>query len=208
MDFLISSTRNFFNLFRTRTPDQMATIQDISGRQYVRGTEAHTDASYQYATSTHKVDHDMNPALVIQPKNKNDIKVALKYAKENKIAVAIRTGGHQYSGASSTGGKNIQLDLERTFQGPDDRKIFIKDGETLVRTSVSWPLGSFNAWLTERGLFIPHGLHHSNIPRPIELMLLQANAPRSILAATFKQVVMANLDAPSVFSVTTFASSR
>lgn len=204
----MSLSRNFFNRFKTGKPDQMATIQGIGGKQYVRGTEAYTDASYQYASSTHKIDHDMNPALVIQPKNKDDIKLALKYARDNKIAVAIRTGGHQYSGASSTGGENIQLDLERTFQGPDDRKIFIKDGDTLVRTSVSWPLGSFNAWLTERGLFIPHGVHHSILHRPIELKLLQVNAPRSTSVATSKQAALANWHAPLDSSVTTFASSR
>ena len=148
---LILSTRILHNLLKARPPVNMATVQGVSGKQYVRGTAAYTTASWQYATSTHKIDHDMNPALVIQPKDKNDIKLALKYAKENNIAVAIRTGGHQYSGASSTGGRNIQLDLERTFQGPDDRMVFSKDGETLVRISVSWPLGAFNAWLTKRG---------------------------------------------------------
>lgn len=161
----------------------MAFIQGITGKQYVRGTEAHTTASWQYATSTHRLDHDMNPALVIQPKNKDDIKLALKYAKENKIAVAVRTGGHQYSGASSTGGKNIQLDLERTFRGPDDRKIFTKDGETLVRASVSWPLGAFNAWLTERGAapFSPNIIAADSSSQVYSSLM--ASAPKSILAA-------------------------
>jgi len=145
-----------YNILTTRLLGWTVTIQGITGKQYAKGAPEYTDASYQYATSTHKVDHDMNPALVIEPKSKEDIKLALEYARKNKVAVAIRTGGHQYSGASSTGGKNIQLDLRHTFESPDDKIIFIKDGETFLRTSVSQGLGTFNAWLTQRGLFIPH----------------------------------------------------
>lgn len=96
----------------------------------------------------------MDPAVIIQPKSKEDIKAAVKHAKEKGVAVATRTGGHQYSGASSTGGNNIQLDLERSFQGPDDLKIITSDSETFVRTSVSRSLGDFNKWLTKRGYVI------------------------------------------------------
>lgn len=159
---MASSILSWFNgitqkLFGAQ-PFDPPTIQGVSGKQHLRGSQTYQVASYQYASSTHRADHDMNPALIIQPHNKEDIKLALRYAREKGLAVAVRTGGHQYSGASSTGGNNIQLDLERTFQDVDDRKIIIaEDGKTLVRTSVSWPLGKFNEWLTTRGLFIPHG---------------------------------------------------
>ena len=135
----------------------MATITGITGKQFPQGSEDYQDAKYQYASSSHEIDHNMNPALVIQPQNKDDIVLALKYAKSQNIAVAIRTGGHQYSGASSTSAPNIQLDLEKTFRGPDDRTVFETDGRTFVRTSVSWDLGSFNAYLTKHQLFVPHG---------------------------------------------------
>ena len=135
----------------------MATIAGVTGYQYVQGSEDYQDARYQYATSSHGIDHNMNPGLIIQPRNKDDIALAIKYAKSQNVAVAIRTGGHQYSGASSTAAPNIQLDLEKTFRGPDDQAIFEKDGRTFVRTSVSWSLGSFNAYLTKHQLFVPHG---------------------------------------------------
>lgn len=135
----------------------MATIAGVTGKQYLHGSKSYSEASYQYATSSHGKDHDMNPGLIIQPSNKNDIVLALKYAKANKLAVAIRTGGHQYSGASSTSAPNIQLDLGETFQGPDDRHIFDIDGKSFVRTSVSWSLGDFNAYSTKNKLFVPHG---------------------------------------------------
>lgn len=150
MDILQSWFRNLYDHVTSRSPTPIA---NINGKQYVKGTQDHQDVSYQYATSSYKKDHNMDPAVVVQPKNKEDIKLALQYARKKGIAVAVRTGGHQYSGASSTGGDNIQLDLERTFQGPEDRRV-IATGipeEPHVYASVSWPLGSFNAWLTERG---------------------------------------------------------
>ena len=101
----------------------------------------------------------MNPALLVQAASKEDIAVTLKYAKAQKIAVAIRSGGHQYCGASSTQAPNIQLDLRYTFRDPnDDRNLFEGlDGKTYVRTSVSWTLGEFNGWLGEQQAFVPHG---------------------------------------------------
>ncbi|KAJ9664963.1 hypothetical protein H2201_005015 [Coniosporium apollinis] len=135
----------------------MATIAGIRGNQFIQGTQAYQNHKYQYASSSHEIDHNMNPGLIIQPQNKNDIVLALKYAKSQKIAVAIKTGGHQYSGASSTSTPNIQLDLKKTFRGPEDQTIFEKDGRTFVRTSVSWSLGAFNAYLTKHKLFVPHG---------------------------------------------------
>ncbi|KAI4144553.1 MAG: hypothetical protein LQ340_006609 [Diploschistes diacapsis] len=135
----------------------MATIAGVEGNQFVKGTLAWENEKYQYASSSHEVDHNMNPGLIVQAKDKNDIALTLQYAKAQKIAVAIRTGGHQYSGASSTSSPNIQLDLQKTFRGPDDRAVFQKDGKSFVRTSVSWSLGEFNAYLGAHKLFVPHG---------------------------------------------------
>jgi FAD/FMN-containing dehydrogenase len=135
----------------------VATIAGITGTQFLPGTTAYDLNKYQYATSTYGVERDLNPGLIVRPKTKEDIVLALKYAKEKGVAVAIKTGGHQYSGASSTSAPNIQLDLEDSFKGPDDRAIFRKDDKAYARTSVSWSLGEFNAWLTENKLFVPHG---------------------------------------------------
>ncbi|XDG02631.1 hypothetical protein ABKA04_002246 [Annulohypoxylon sp. FPYF3050] len=135
----------------------MATIEGISGNQYVPGTKVYDDVRYQYATSTYGEERDLNPGLIVQPKTKEDIVLTLRYAKEKGIAVAIKTGGHQYSGASSTSAPNIQLDLENSFRGAEDRVIFEKDRKAYARTSVSWSLGEFNAWLTENKKFVPHG---------------------------------------------------
>lgn len=133
-------------------------IANIAGVQIAAGSPEYDKFQYQYATSSHEDENRMSPALLIQPSSKKDIAVVLRYAKAQKVAVAIRTGGHQYSGASSTEAPNIQLDLRSSFQGPDDRRLFNgPDGKTYVRTSVSWSLGDFNAWMGQHQVFVPHG---------------------------------------------------
>ncbi|KAI3391571.1 hypothetical protein diail_7063, partial [Diaporthe ilicicola] len=135
----------------------MATIAGVTGKQFLPTTKDYADWKYQYAASTHQQDHDMNPGLLVQAQGKEDIKKVIAYAKANKKAVAIRTGGHQYSGASSTGEDNIQLDLRSTFQSPDDLAYFEKDDRSFVRASVSHSLGDFNAFLGKYKVFVPHG---------------------------------------------------
>ena len=101
----------------------------------------------------------MSPALLVQASSKVDIAATLQYAEAHNIAVAVRTGGHQYCGASSTLAPNIQLDLRYSFKSPDDRRLLKSpDGKkTYVRTSVSWDLLEFNEWMGEHQLFVPHG---------------------------------------------------
>jgi hypothetical protein len=137
----------------------MATIEGITGKQFVQGGANYKINAYQYATSSHADEGYMNPALVIYPTNVDDIRIAIKHAKQKKIAIAVRTGGHQYSGASSTAAPNIQLDLSETFRSEGDRKIVPapNPGETWLRTSVSWSLGEFNKYLKANKLFIAHG---------------------------------------------------
>ncbi|KAJ7784698.1 hypothetical protein B0H16DRAFT_307467 [Mycena metata] len=78
--------------------------------------------------------------------------------KSAGTAIAIRTGGHQYSGASSTGPDGIQMDLSTTFKSPDDLVYFSADDKSFVRTSVSYSLGEFSDFLKEHHVFVPHGL--------------------------------------------------
>lgn len=143
----------------------METIQGFTGTQYIRsaaGTvqaQAYENNNYQYATSSHASDHDMHPALIVQPKDDADIIAAVKYAKQNGIAVAVKSGGHQYSGASSTSGANILIDMKPTFKalGTDLKILNQSSGKCFVYVSVSFSLGEFNGFLAKNGLFIPHG---------------------------------------------------
>ncbi|KAH6646202.1 FAD binding domain-containing protein [Truncatella angustata] len=142
----------------------MVQIQGIEGMQYSRkGTSAEQlDYAYfnqQYATSTYREDHDMYPDLIIQPKGDNDVVKIVNWASDNEIAVAVKSGGHQYSGASSTSGRNIQIDLSNTYRdlmvvppsNPAD------NDKTHVFVGVSNFIKDLNAYLRHNGLFVPHG---------------------------------------------------
>jgi hypothetical protein len=159
-----------------------AAIPDLVGSLFTQGTQPYENNKYQYAWSSHGIEHNMNPALIVSAKSKSDILATLAYARKEGVAVAIRTGGHQYSGASSTAAPNVLLDLSRTFRGDEDLRLldeFVdkpgkgqedgwKEGERrrLVFVSVSHALDEFNRWLGKHGVFVPHGESSSSYPIP------------------------------------------
>ena len=109
---------------------------------------------YQYATtSNHKA--NMSPAAIIYPQHPNadvDVLTAIRYAAANNLAIAVRTGGHAYSGTSSTTSNNIQLDLSGAYNDWD------YNAETgLLQIGISYSLLEFNTKLKEVGLFMPTG---------------------------------------------------
>uniref|UniRef100_A0A0D2Y024 FAD-binding PCMH-type domain-containing protein n=1 Tax=Fusarium oxysporum (strain Fo5176) TaxID=660025 RepID=A0A0D2Y024_FUSOF len=142
----------------------MFKIKDFQGMQYSRDTSSQFGQkdykffNQQYATTSYQAEHDMNPALIVQPKEDEDVVKAVQWARDNKVSVAVRSGGHQYSGASSTGGKNIQIDLTNTYK---DMMVLEEDGvpddRALVLAGVSNRLQDFNDYLRSVNLFVPHG---------------------------------------------------
>lgn len=130
-----------------------ADFPEFSGKVYHKnqlGYETHRD---QYAYSSHGSEGEMEPVAIIypvSPKADDDVRLAVNYARNKGIAVALRTGGHQYSGASSTFGPNIQLDLSEAY--PE-----FEWDEGLLKVGVSHKLDTMNKKLGEQGLFVPHG---------------------------------------------------
>lgn len=132
----------------------------FSGNVFKPGTAGYEKANNIYATSTYGVERDMNPGLIYQPVDIPDIQEVLKIANGSNpfTPVAVRTGGHQYSGASSTSPKGIQLDLQSTFRDPvNDLQLIRKDGKVFIRSSVSWRLQELYKFLLENGVFLPTG---------------------------------------------------
>ncbi len=127
---------------------------DFSCPVYKLGDTNYEDRRYQYAT-TSQPRANMSPAAIICPKHPNadpDVEKAIRYAVANNIAIAVRTGGHAYSGTSSTTSNNIQLDLSEAYNDWD------YDAETgLLRVGVSHSLQELSTKLREKGLFMPTG---------------------------------------------------
>merc|ERR1719330_1260717 len=94
----------------------------------------------------------MNPACIVYPGNVHDVVEIVQFAAESRVAIAVRTGGHQYSGASSCSGDNIQIDLSKTFKDFDYNE---DTGLRYCGTSLS--LLEFNTHLREKEMFMPHG---------------------------------------------------
>ncbi|KAF4342881.1 cytokinin dehydrogenase 3 [Fusarium beomiforme] len=130
----------------------------FQGNQFFPGTASYKRANDIYATSTYGVSRDMNPSEILQPASIEDIQNVVKAAAKMRKPLAIRTGGHQYSGASSTGPEGIQLDLKPTFRRPNiDLNILRKNGKVYLRSSVSWQLHEIFDFLKDNGVFMPTG---------------------------------------------------
>ncbi|OLN83440.1 FAD-linked oxidoreductase-like protein 1 [Colletotrichum chlorophyti] len=142
----------------------MARIQDFEGLQYSRNGDEFEKLDYaffnqQYATSSYQAERGMDPELIVRPKNDDDVVKAVKYARKNNISIAVKSGGHQYSGASSTTGKNIQIDLSNAYKDlmiikPKDP---IAEDRALVYVGVSIRNIELNTYLKHNKLFVPHG---------------------------------------------------
>jgi hypothetical protein len=125
-------------------------------RVFFRGSKDYEQHAYQYGTSSHQ-DNTMVPAAIIYPKTIKDIISSVKYAKETGIGIAVRTGGHQYSGASSTSGNNIQLDLSDTFQSVV-RDFRYNHATKLLRVGISFSILELQSLLRNMKMFIPAGI--------------------------------------------------
>ncbi|KAJ7607140.1 hypothetical protein FB45DRAFT_764453 [Roridomyces roridus] len=137
----------------------METIQDVQGLQFTPADPDYAKQRDQYASSSYPNSSHMNPGLIVQPFDVADIKLVIEHARENNIAIAIRSGGHQYSGASSTSSNNIQLDLRNTFKRRDVDLKYLPDHPQgpSVRASVSYSLDEFHTFLASNGVFVGHG---------------------------------------------------
>jgi len=129
-------------------------LPDFSCPVYTPADWTYWTAAYQYATTSNPA-ASMSPAAIIYPQHGNadvDVVKAIQYAAANGLGVAVRTGGHAYSGTSSTSGNNIQLDLSAAYND------WTYDANTgLLRLGVSFSLLEFNTKLKDHCLFMPTG---------------------------------------------------
>jgi len=68
------------------------------------------DPGYDTARRVRSESIDKRPALIIQPSGVADIRTAIDFAREKDLLLAVKCGGHSYSGKSTCDG-GMQLDL-------------------------------------------------------------------------------------------------
>jgi FAD/FMN-containing dehydrogenase len=91
------------------------------------------DADYSSAIARWASNAQRNAKIVAFVRDAEDVALAIKFAKETKLPLAIRGGGHSCSGSSSSEG-GIVIDLSRHLNGVQinaERKIAVVGGGAL-----------------------------------------------------------------------------
>ncbi len=90
-----------------------AAVQELSDRLR-GGLLLPGNAGYDIARRVLNSGIDRHPALVVQPVGVTDIRNAVDFARDNNLLLAVKCGGHSYSGKSTCEG-GMQIDLS-TFR--------------------------------------------------------------------------------------------
>ena len=106
-----------------------------------------TDADYTQAISRWALNAQANAKIVAFVKTPEDVALAIAYAKENHLPIAIRGGGHSTAGASSTEG--LVIDLSRHLNtvkiDPENKLAYVGGGaiwEQVDKASIQHGLAS------------------------------------------------------------------
>ena len=122
-----------------------------------------TDPGYKEAIARWAANAERPAQVVAFVKETNDVAVALKYARDNNLQVAIRCGGHSTSGASSAK-DGLVVDLSRYYNyavaDPETQSVRVGGGSvwgTVEREAIKYGLatvsGSVSHVRTQVSLF-------------------------------------------------------
>ena len=112
---------------------EKAAVQELSdslrGNLLLTGSEAYDKARRVLNKSI-----DKYPAMIVQPSGVADIQNAVTFARERDLLVAVKCGGHSFSGKSTCdGGMQIDLSLFRGVRiDPRSRTAFVDGGSLLA----------------------------------------------------------------------------
>ena len=112
---------------------EQAAVQELSdslrGNLLLTGSEAYDKARRVLNKSI-----DKYPAMIVQPSGVADIQNAVTFARERDLLVAVKCGGHSFSGKSTCdGGMQIDLSLFRGVRiDPRSRTAFVDGGSLLA----------------------------------------------------------------------------
>ena len=91
------------------------------------------DQGYDAARRILHPQFDKHPALVVQPTGAADVRSAVTFARERELLVAVKCGGHSFSGKSTCDG-GMQIDLSRLRGVRVDtttRRAYVEGGSLL-----------------------------------------------------------------------------
>jgi len=110
-------------------------MSDLASLQKIFKGDLVTSADPDYAKAIARwaLNAQRDAKVVAFVKDAEDVSLAIKYAKANKLPIAIRGGGHSPVGASSTEG-GLVIDLSRHLNGSrvdSERKVAFVGGGAL-----------------------------------------------------------------------------
>ncbi len=110
------------------------------------------DADYDTARSVHNAMIDKHPGLIVQCTDDDDVAMAVNYARDNTILLAIKGGGHNGAGLGvCDGGLVIDLSKMKNIQvNPEDNTVLVGGGCLL---------GDIDAATHPFGLAVPTGIN-------------------------------------------------
>lgn len=119
----------------------------IKGR--VLGPE---DSGYDEARQIWNAMIDRRPAVIVQPANGEDVAPAIKFARENALAISVRGAGHNIAGnAISNGGLTIDFSqMKQVRVDAAQKRAYADAGATL---------GDLDAATQRHGLATPVGIN-------------------------------------------------
>lgn len=92
-----------------------------------------------------------SPAIIVKPKNSEDVAAAIRFARDNRLTLSVRSGGHSASGMSTNdGGMVIDLSHFNTVEVVDPAR-------RLVRVGAGARWGDVAKALAEHGLAVSSG---------------------------------------------------
>jgi FAD/FMN-containing dehydrogenase len=102
--------------------------ESIRGNLLLPGHPAYEEARHVLNGSI-----DKHPALIVQPKGAADVKNAVDFARGSNLLVAVKCGGHSFSGKSTCdGGMMIDLSLMRSVRVDPGARIAQVSGGSLL----------------------------------------------------------------------------
>ena len=128
---------------------------DFKGEWFIIGDEGYKEKRTQYATSSF-AEAEVSPRIILYPapgSGDEDLGKAISMCADLDMSIAVRTGGHQYCGYSSTPPVNMQIDLSKTYPEYD----YDADANVL-RCGVSHALGDWAKRNEGLHFYLPMGV--------------------------------------------------
>lgn len=122
-----------------------------------------------YENSKLEADENITPLIIIIPFEESDVTQIIKFSIKNNYLLVVRSGGHQYSGLSSSSSsqtKTIQIDLKNfsylkieddALKISEDTKITSKQNHKVIM-GASTRLNKLYQVLHRYNLFVPAGI--------------------------------------------------